>query len=713
MRDIRFPTLSSRWSRYIGLGALVALIVLLGILSVFYASRLEGNMRIIETNYRARLNEVDNVLSEFVEVKALFTASVLDKQADPTPIIKKANTLIKISEESLSAMTREDDKQLMEKLIRKLKEYKTAIIAYSDELLARRTGGDVRSWEMGLLGIEGDIHKTGAQLKNRFGEEISQIEKKILRQSGTAKKLGIVFIILGVLAGAAAVSLLQRTLARSVQELVVVSRAVAEGDLRQKASVSQNDEIGVLSQGVTTMVENLQRLVRGIKTASAGIATSAERLNHYSDDVSKGTSLQSREIDNVSASVAEMDTIINEISTKVTSLSSSLEESSASSNEMTASIKEISASADKMFREVDHITSSLLEINTSMGQTLDFLNLLSSSSQQAATGAKELTASVTETGNRARESKNLAKEVAAKSSEQGAAALAKMIEVSHKNKEMVDNYSRTIQLLGERSASIGQILDVIREVADQTNLLSINAAIIAAQTGEHGRSFAVVADEIRKLSTTTTLNVKQIEEVIQGVQKEVDDAVKLVREITAGMDSGIASAAQASRVLKEIEEISARSTKMASESADSVANQTAYCKEIYESVTDNTRQVLRIKEAMDEQKKGSDSIVSSAEEIRFIAEKLRFGTQEQSTGSSIISKTVSETHAFSEKILHAMQSEQEASRNIVKSLERISRVAETNLKAMKELDNMVKELVSLAEKLGGEMSRFKLPESSG
>ncbi|MCK5287026.1 MAG: hypothetical protein KAJ59_04365, partial [Thermodesulfovibrionia bacterium] len=294
----------------------------------------------------------------------------------------------------------------------------------------------------------------------------------------------------------------------------------------------------------------------------------------------------------------------------------------------------------------------------------------------------------------------------------GASALFKMIEVSRKNKDLVDNYSRVIQSLGVRSTNIEQILDVIREVADQTNLLSINAAIIAAQAGEHGKSFAVVADEIRKLSTTTTMNVKQIEDVIQGVQKEVDGAVKKVSEILSGMDSSITSAELASDVLKEIEAISSQSSKIAHEISDAVTMQIAYCKEIFEGVSEDSQQIMRIKEIMDEQKKGSDTIVASVEEIRYIAERLRQSTQEQSSGSGIISSTITETHTFSEKIMASMKGQQDASQRIVKSLENISRITGTNLQAMKDMDNMVREFSGLSDKLGKNMSQFKLPDST-
>ncbi|MCK5511588.1 MAG: methyl-accepting chemotaxis protein [Thermodesulfovibrionia bacterium] len=709
---MRFFALSNRLIRYIGLGTLVILIALISIFSMFYISSMEHDIQRIETEYNARLRDVDKVLSEFVVVRAHLASFVIEEKTDINPLLKQADSLISMSENIFSALHLEEDRNLMEQFINKLKEYKGSMVAYAQELSIGRTGEGIRSWESTLLDIESQAHAIGNELKNGIREEIREKQHSIMNLGSTAKTLSTSFGIAGILLGIVVAFLLQKALSRPIQELVKVSKAVAEGDLRQKVNGYRGDELGVLSLSISVMVKNLQRLVKGIKVTSHNIDTYAEHLNHTTNNVSKGATLQSKEIENVASFVKKLNTITNDINSKVKSLSESLEESSSSSNEMTASIKEISGSAERMFKEIDHITASLIEINTNMGQSVDYLNSLSSSSQQAATGAKELTTSISEIGVRAQESKNLTEEVVQKAKEQGASALFKMIEVSRKNKDLVDNYSRVIQSLGVRSTNIEQILDVIREVADQTNLLSINAAIIAAQAGEHGKSFAVVADEIRKLSTTTTMNVKQIEDVIQGVQKEVDGAVKKVSEILSGMDSSITSAELASDVLKEIEAISSQSSKIAHEISDAVTMQIAYCKEIFEGVSEDSQQIMRIKEIMDEQKKGSDTIVASVEEIRYIAERLRQSTQEQSSGSGIISSTITETHTFSEKIMASMKGQQDASQRIVKSLENISRITGTNLQAMKDMDNMVREFSGLSDKLGKNMSQFKLPDST-
>ncbi len=485
---------------------------------------------------------------------------------------------------------------------------------------------------------------------------------------------------------------------------------ISDGDLSQQLEKTSDNEIGLLFSSANTMSEKLQHLISNIRETSLEIQTTAITLNKSSVKLSGGTKHQNEMIDNVASAFTQMAQITSEINSKTKDLNASLQDSSSSLYELTASIKEISGFADKAFQEVDKITSSHLEINSTMGNTLGFLDKLALTSQQASTRASDLTTAITETGERATESEKLTNEVSIMAKDNGVKALERMINVSRKNKDLVDDYSKIIKSLGSKSANIGKILDVIYNVVDQSSLLSLNAAIIAAQAGEHGKSFAVVADEVRKLSNTTTVNLKQIEEVVQGVRSEVEEAVNMIDGITNGMDSSILAAEQANNILKMIEDISTQSTVMAGEITASVKKQVDYCNDIHESVLNNSKQVDQIKEVMNEQKKGSDLIVSSVEEIRTIAEQLKNSTLEQSNGSAIISQTTSETQSFSEKLVRAIDGQQDANKHTVESLEEISNTTLKNLGTLKEIDSISKKLGSLEQKLISNISKFKLPK---
>jgi methyl-accepting chemotaxis protein len=118
----------------------------------------------------------------------------------------------------------------------------------------------------------------------------------------------------------------------------------------------------------------------------------------------------------------------------------------------------------------------------------------------------------------------------------------------------VNESAKTIGALGERSEQIGDIIRVINDIAGQTNLLALNAAIEAARAGEQGRGFAVVADEVRKLAEKTTLATQEIGEMIKGIQEETSAAVKSMESGTNEVESGVQQVNLAGNAFNEIVE---------------------------------------------------------------------------------------------------------------------------------------------------------------
>jgi methyl-accepting chemotaxis protein len=153
-----------------------------------------------------------------------------------------------------------------------------------------------------------------------------------------------------------------------------------------------------------------------------------------------------------------------------------------------------------------------------------------------------------------RNSANAAKSAkeAADLASRGGAVVAETINGMNRISQSVHNSAGTISVLGERSEQIGEIIKVINDIANQTNLLALNAAIEAARAGEQGRGFAVVADEVRKLAERTTSATNEIGDMIKSIQEETRNAVSSMESATKEVEEGADLASQADESLKQI-----------------------------------------------------------------------------------------------------------------------------------------------------------------
>jgi methyl-accepting chemotaxis protein len=145
----------------------------------------------------------------------------------------------------------------------------------------------------------------------------------------------------------------------------------------------------------------------------------------------------------------------------------------------------------------------------------------------------------------------------------------------HEIAASVSATANKVDELGKSSDQIGRIIGVINDIADQTNLLALNAAIEAARAGEQGRGFAVVADEVRKLAERTTTATKEIAQMIKNIQEETKLAVKAMMQGTRQVEDGVTSTVQAGESLKQIIQMAEQVGEMITQIATAATDQSS------------------------------------------------------------------------------------------------------------------------------------------
>jgi methyl-accepting chemotaxis protein len=207
----------------------------------------------------------------------------------------------------------------------------------------------------------------------------------------------------------------------------------------------------------------------------------------------------------------------------------------------------------------------------------------SSQTTQAATAMEELSASFVDVARNAGAAANSAKEatdLAMSGGEIVEETTQGMVRIS----QSVKDSASTIETLGKNSEQIGEIIKVISDIAEQTNLLALNAAIEAARAGEQGRGFAVVADEVRSLAEKTTTATKEIGDMIKKIQEETSSAVRSMQTGTKDVDNGVMLANQAGQSLKQIVEAIQNVTDMIMQIATAAEEQSATGGEVVSNI---------------------------------------------------------------------------------------------------------------------------------
>jgi methyl-accepting chemotaxis protein len=497
--------------------------------------------------------------------------------------------------------------------------------------------------------------KDGAALLDALKKNADVRYAALTNAARTALVAQIAFTVIAVIIALFAMVWLRKAMLGGVGRIVDVFESMGRGDLTARVNWQGRDLLGRLGTAVDQLGDQLSSVISAIQQAAVTVQNAAGR------NTQTATEVESR----VNEELAALGNAL-QLSTDVAGNAGTVAENS---DEVARRVTDISSAVAQMTASIHEMDQNLLNLATVVEQAVANTQEMSASIVQVAGNADRVRQESTRTDQQVRDGRN---EVSALS--QGMSSISDTVADVVSEMQSLDNASR----------QIGEILGLIEEIADQTNLLALNAAIEAARAGEHGRGFAVVADEVRKLAENSASSTKQIGQLVADIQRRTT----AVLERTARANNLVQNnAASARTVTQMIEQISGRVTEMA-------------------------QLVSEISIATTEQARASEELAKASEQMGAMTHEAAATMREQAITSNQILESVSEIERRTSEVARASVEQQTAIEALGGSIHFSSQLGKQNFEAVTDVSSQTAEVLGQASSLQEMVGQFQVNASA-
>jgi methyl-accepting chemotaxis protein len=448
----------------------------------------------------------------------------------------------------------------------------------------------------------------------------------------------IVIIILAII--------IANSISKPIQTMAGAASLMAQGKINQQINYKSKDEIGELANSFREMIDfqkamaisaeglsngdltvdvapkseedvlgvAFERMIKNLREAIGQVASNAHNLNNASTQLAQAS-------DQAGQATSQIATTIQQVARGTTQQTEAATHSAASVEQLRRAIENVSKGAQAQAEAVSKMASLTGSLSSSIQQVAGNANAVSVESNNAATAARE-----------------------------GSTTVAETVQGMETIREKVGFSAQKVQEMGNRSDQIGAIVETIDDIASQTNLLALNAAIEAARAGEHGKGFAVVADEVRKLAERSSSATKEIGDLIKGIQMTVAEAVSAMNESASEVETGAERASRAGNALENILKASEAVNEQAQLAADAVSQMGSLSNELVAAADDVSAIVEENTAATEEMAAGSSEITQAIDNIASVSEENSAAVEEVSASAEEMSAQVEEVTASAQSL---------------------------------------------------------------
>lgn len=429
--------------------------------------------------------------------------------------------------------------------------------------------------------LQKDVYVFFAPVKtSKWSMAVVVPEEEIYASVASVKNTLILIGIITLLIMTIIAYVISRNISMPILQLSHAADKVSKGDMSVQVNISSNDEVGRLGTIFNNMIISVKSSLQEAKEKNEAAEKATHTAEKLKEQAEANEHYLNRSVDtlliemekladgnlNVQVNPEKQDDVIgmlmngfNKVVRNVKLIISSVSEGAAATasaaNQISASTEEMAAGAQDQSRQTFEVSSSIDQLTKTITDSARNVSIAAES---------------------------------AKAGSESASQGARKVEATKKGMERIVEATRQtgkkITLLTEKTDQIGEIAQVIDDIADQTNLLALNAAIEAARAGEQGRGFAVVADEVRKLAERTTKATKEIAVTIKSIQQEAKDADVSMTGAGDAVNEGMKLTEEVAESLKQILIVNQKISDVVSQTAAGSEEQSAAAEQISKSV---------------------------------------------------------------------------------------------------------------------------------
>jgi len=503
--------------------------------------------------------------------------------------------------------------------------------------------------------------------------------------------------------------LLKRSIGKSrqrIRRIRVALRAIGRGDMSHRLDVTSMGDfhsealaLNHLAEAVGGSLERMNRLTHNLQRLPAEIADALA-------EVDQGAENQESAVEETASLLATLNTSIQGINKEIDELARHNEESSSAITEMGTTVDKVARSAVTVDRVVDASASAVHQMGAQIRRVAESADSVQQVAEETAASIAQMDHAIREVGNHVQSASELTEKVTS-TAEDGTRAVGATIDGIARIRDMTLDARSALEGLDGRIAEIGEIATVIGGISDETNLLSLNAAIIAAQAGEHGKAFAVVAEQVKTLARRTTTSAKQIEELIAAVQEESANAVQAMGAGIDAVEEGVDRSRVAGESLEAIVLSSRDASGRVSEIARAAEEQARNSKHVADSAQQTSEHIQQISSAMKEQTQAADQLLSNSTEAVEMCRQVSRATEEQRETALFISTNVTSITEMIRSIQAETTAHEKTSAIVATTIDTIRDNANKSCQRIPEVVRIVSDLQQQSEAVGDEVARLE------